>query len=54
VAATVRAGEHEAAGDAVALGDLVDDVERQVVEQRPYSVVERSMPSRPWYSRLPT
>lgn len=54
VTAAAGAGEHEATGDAVAFGDLVDDVEGQVVEQRGYSAVERSTPSRPWYSRLPT
>jgi hypothetical protein len=48
------ADHHETARDAVALRDLLDDVEGEIIEQRRYSAVERLTPSRSWYSSEPT
>jgi hypothetical protein len=52
VASAVGAGQHPAAGDAIVLGDLVDDLEREIVESARYSAVDWRTPSSPWYSAL--
>jgi hypothetical protein len=50
--AAVGPGQHPAVGDAVVLGDLVDDFKDEIVEQCAIELVDWRTPSSPWYSEL--